>query len=65
MGMIVVLVILLSVPVITWRMEGRDNSRSVEIWDLIREAKENEKHRQQRNQRRRMQYAGAHFEQGR
>lgn len=65
MGMIVVLVILLSVPVVTWRMEGRDNSRSVEIWDLIREAKENEKNRQQRNKRRKMQYAGAHFEQGR
>lgn len=65
MGMIVIGLIALAAPVITWHMERRDTSRSDEIRALIREARENERKRQQRNMQRRMRYAGAHFNQGR
>lgn len=65
MGMIVTALVALAVPIATWYLEKRDTSRRDEIRALILEARANEKKRQQRNQQRRMHYAGAHFITGR
>lgn len=57
MTAIIVGMILLAMPAATWILEARDNSRSVECWRLIREARENERERILRNHMRVTRYA--------
>jgi hypothetical protein len=44
------LVILLAALAATGIIEARQNSRSAEIWALVKEARQNEYNRQQRNE---------------
>ena len=54
---IIIGLILLGIPAATWILEARDNSRSVECWRLIREARENERERILRHHMRVTRYA--------